>query len=112
VQALGVAVHRVAPLGRRRAGALELAREVVALCDGRTPATLRFAYDDGARCGTSCASRGHAPTALPTSAPAPSVRQIKRLQAGGWGHLPVCVAKTQYSFSTDPALRARPAATR
>ena len=38
-----------------------------------------------------------------------SVRnQFKDLQAGGYGHLPVCMAKTQYSFSTDPNLRGAP----
>ena len=34
--------------------------------------------------------------------------QINRLQAAGYGHYPVCVAKTQYSFSTDPTLRGAP----
>jgi len=34
--------------------------------------------------------------------------QIKRLQEGGYGHYPVCVAKTQYSFATDPSLRGAP----
>ena len=34
--------------------------------------------------------------------------QIKRLQEDGYGHYPVCVAKTQYSFSTDAALRGAP----
>ena len=29
--------------------------------------------------------------------------QIKQLQDQGYGHFPVCVAKTQYSFSTDPS---------
>ena len=38
-----------------------------------------------------------------------SVRnQFKDLQAAGYGHLPVCMAKTQYSFSTDPNLRGAP----
>jgi formate--tetrahydrofolate ligase len=38
-----------------------------------------------------------------------SVRvQIQKLQDSGYGHFPVCVAKTQYSFSTDPALRGAP----
>jgi len=33
-----------------------------------------------------------------------SVRsRLKEMEAAGFGHLPVCVAKTQYSFSTDPA---------
>jgi formate--tetrahydrofolate ligase len=34
--------------------------------------------------------------------------QIKKLQVEGYGHYPVCVAKTQYSFSTDPQLRGAP----
>jgi formate--tetrahydrofolate ligase len=34
--------------------------------------------------------------------------QIRQLQEGGYGHYPVCVAKTQYSFSTDPKLRGAP----
>ena len=38
-----------------------------------------------------------------------SVRdRFKELQAGGYGHFPVCMAKTQYSFSTDPNLKGAP----
>ena len=38
-----------------------------------------------------------------------SVRnRFRDLQAAGFGHLPICVAKTQYSFSTDPNLRGAP----
>jgi formate--tetrahydrofolate ligase len=38
-----------------------------------------------------------------------SVRaQFKQLQDAGYGDLPICVAKTQYSFSTDPALKGAP----
>ena len=35
-------------------------------------------------------------------------QQFADLQAGGFGHLPICVAKTQYSFSTDPNLKGAP----
>ena len=34
--------------------------------------------------------------------------QFRRLEKNGFGHLPVCMAKTQYSFSTDPTLRSAP----
>jgi len=34
--------------------------------------------------------------------------QLKEWEAQGYGHLPVCMAKTQYSFSTDPNLRGAP----
>jgi formate--tetrahydrofolate ligase len=34
--------------------------------------------------------------------------QLKAWEAAGYGHLPICMAKTQYSFSTDPDLRGAP----
>jgi formate--tetrahydrofolate ligase len=34
--------------------------------------------------------------------------QLRAWEADGYGHLPVCMAKTQYSFSTDPSLRGAP----
>ena len=34
--------------------------------------------------------------------------QLKAWEAAGYGHLPVCMAKTQYSFTTDPNLRGAP----
>ena len=42
------------------------------------------------------------------SAPANVKKQIDDLQANGYGSFPVCVAKTQYSFSTDPAKKGAP----
>ncbi|QGZ36936.1 formate--tetrahydrofolate ligase [Stappia indica] len=36
------------------------------------------------------------------------VEQLERWEADGFGHLPVCMAKTQYSFSADPTLRGAP----
>ncbi len=34
--------------------------------------------------------------------------QLKAWEEQGYGDLPICIAKTQYSFSTDPALRGAP----
>jgi formate--tetrahydrofolate ligase len=34
--------------------------------------------------------------------------RLSALEAAGYGNLPICMAKTQYSFSTDPALKGRP----
>ncbi len=34
--------------------------------------------------------------------------QLKTWEAAGYGHLPVCMAKTQYSFTTDPNVRGAP----
>jgi len=34
--------------------------------------------------------------------------QLKKMQDDGFGKLPICIAKTQYSFSTDPNLKGAP----
>ena len=34
--------------------------------------------------------------------------QLKKWEEAGYGHLPVCMAKTQYSFTTDPNRRGAP----
>ena len=34
--------------------------------------------------------------------------QLKKIQEKGFGKLPICIAKTQYSFSTDPNLKGAP----
>lgn len=38
----------------------------------------------------------------------PAKRRLAALEAAGYGRLPVCIAKTQYSFSADPTLRGAP----
>ena len=61
------------------------------------------------RCGTrSARSRRRSTAASEVTADAKVRGQIKKLQEDGYGHYPVCVAKTQYSFSTDAQLRAAP----
>ena len=39
----------------------------------------------------------------------PAMRKLKKYEADGFGHFPVCMAKTQYSFSADPTLLGAPA---
>ena len=88
-------------------GAAELAHEVVRLCD--EPGDFKFVYEDSATLwekmhAIATQIYGAADIAAETKVRA----QIVRLQADGYGHYPVCVAKTQYSFSTDPLLRGAP----
>ena len=70
---------------------------------------LRFTYPDDATLWekmTAIATRIYGASEVTAST---AVRaQIKRLQDEGYGAYPVCVAKTQYSFSTDPKLRGAP----
>ncbi|HEY6484635.1 MAG TPA: formate--tetrahydrofolate ligase [Steroidobacteraceae bacterium] len=89
-------------------GAVELAREVVRLCE--QPGDFKFVYDDNAtlweKINAIAMRIYHASEVIADKA----VRtQIERLQNGGYGHYPVCVAKTQYSFTTDPKVRGAPA---
>jgi formate--tetrahydrofolate ligase len=104
----GVPVHTARHWALGGAGAADLAHEVVRLAEGRT-ASIRFAYDDADPLWEkirSIATRIYGAADVNAS---PTVRaQIDRLQGEGYGHLPVCVAKTQYSFSTDAAVRGAP----
>ena len=42
------------------------------------------------------------------TAPTAVRNRFRALQDGGYGHFPVCMAKTQYSFSTDPSRKGAP----
>ena len=46
--------------------------------------------------------------AAEVTAPATVKNQIAKFEADGFGHYPVCMAKTQYSFSTDPNAKGAP----
>ncbi len=89
-------------------GAEELARTVVDLVE-KVPSDFRFVYDDQATLWdkvTTVAKNLYG--ASEVTADTKIRNQIKKLQDGGYGHYPVCVAKTQYSFSTDAQLRGAP----
>ena len=88
-------------------GALELAREVVRLCE--QPSSFHFVYEDSATLWDKMkAIATKIYHASDITADAKVRTQIRQLQESGYGHYPVCVAKTQYSFSTDPKLRGAP----
>ncbi len=90
------------------AGAEELAREVVRLAESGT-AAMRFVYQDEDTLWDkmkAIATRVYG--AGDISADSAVRAKIQKLQTDGFGHYPVCVAKTQYSFSTDPKLRGAP----
>jgi formate--tetrahydrofolate ligase len=89
-------------------GAEELARTAVDVID-RIPSDFRFVYEDDAPLWDKMkviATKIYGASDITADA---KVRaQIKKLQEDGFGHYPVCVAKTQYSFSTDPGSRGAP----
>jgi formate--tetrahydrofolate ligase len=88
-------------------GAAELAKIVVGLCD--QPSQPSFVYEDADPLWekiNKIAKKVY--RASEVTADAKVRGQIKKLQEDGYGHFPVCVAKTQSSFSTDAALRGAP----
>jgi formate--tetrahydrofolate ligase len=107
VAAWGVPLRLARHWAEGGAGAVDLAREVVRLCE--QPGRFRFVYEDAEALWEKMrklASQVYG--AADISAPADVRAQIQSLQDSGYGHYPICVAKTQYSFSTDPKLRGAP----
>jgi formate--tetrahydrofolate ligase len=87
-------------------GAAELAHEVVRLCE--QPSTFKFVYQDSESLWDkmkAIATKIYGASDI--TADAKVLAQIQKLQES-YGNYPVCVAKTQYSFSTDPSLRGAP----
>ena len=93
-------------------GAEDVARAVVALVEGdakQAVSGFKFVYEESLPLLdkiTAIATKIYGAAKVTAS---PKVaEQIKKLQAAGYGHYPVCVAKTQYSFSTNPNSRGAP----
>jgi len=88
-------------------GATIVAKEVVELCSH--PNYFKFTYDEKDTLWDkmkAVATKIYGASEITADS---KVRaQIKQLQESGYGHYPICVAKTQYSFSTDPKLRGAP----
>ncbi len=89
-------------------GATNLAKSVVKLIDEK-PGKLSFVYDDAdelwKKIGKVAKKIYHASEVVADTAVR---KKIEKFQEDGFGNLPICIAKTQYSFSTDPQLRGAP----
>jgi formate--tetrahydrofolate ligase len=90
-------------------GAEDLARAVVGAIEAAPRSAQRFVYDDA---DTLWQKAEHVAKkiygAAGVTADAKVRRQLTLLEEQGHGRLPVCIAKTQYSFSTDPLARGAP----
>ena len=88
-------------------GGQALAEEVVRLCD--QPSNFAFSYDVDAsieeKLNTIATRIYHAGGVNLVGA---AEEQLHDLEANGYGNLPICMAKTQYSFSDDPTLVGAP----
>ncbi|NQW04426.1 MAG: formate--tetrahydrofolate ligase [Acidobacteria bacterium] len=90
------------------AGAEDLARAVISAIE-QGPSGFHFVYEDDLTLWDkmkTIATKIYG--AGDITADVKVTKQIAKLQADGYGHYPVCVAKTQYSFATDASLRGAP----
>ncbi|MSP97629.1 MAG: formate--tetrahydrofolate ligase, partial [Betaproteobacteria bacterium] len=104
---LGVPVVLATHWGEGGKGAAELAHIVVGLCEQKS--NFQFVYEEQDTLWekvNKIAKKIYRASAV--TADTKVRNQIKKLQEDGYGHYPVCVAKTQSSFSTDASLRGAP----
>ena len=90
------------------AGAVDLAETVVKTIE-EAENNFKFLYEDDLDLWSkmeTIAKKIYGASSI--SAPNNIKKQIEDLQKNGYGKYPVCVAKTQYSFSTDPSLKGAP----
>ena len=107
VEAMGVKIVLATHWADGGKGAVALAHAVVELCE--QPSSMTFVYEDEDSLWdkiTAVATKIYG--AKEVTADAKVRLKLKELEASGYGHFPICVAKTQYSFSTDAALRGAP----
>ncbi len=90
-------------------GTLELAEEVVKICESSDPNNFKFMYEDNISLEEKIRSVAQKIYRADDIVIDKSVSdQLKGFEESGYGNLPICIAKTQYSFSTNPSLRGAP----
>ena len=104
---LGVNVALSEVWGKGGAGGIELAEEVLRLVEGEN--NFHFVYEDDLSLKDkieAVASKIYRADGVTFTTPAK--KQLETIEGLGFGRLPVCMAKTQYSFSDDPTLLGAP----
>ncbi|PPR31040.1 MAG: Formate--tetrahydrofolate ligase [Alphaproteobacteria bacterium MarineAlpha9_Bin2] len=90
-------------------GAIELANNVVELCKNSVKKNFKFLYSDDISLWKKIETIAkEIYGASEVIADTKTREQLKKLEEEGFAKLPICVAKTQYSFSTDPDLKGAP----
>ena len=90
-------------------GTLELAEEVVKISESSDLSSFKFMYEDNVSLEEKIRSVAQKIYRAEDIVIDKSVSdQLKGFEENGYGDLPICIAKTQYSFSTNPSLRGAP----
>jgi formate--tetrahydrofolate ligase len=109
VDELGVRAFPATHFTDGGAGATDLAKGVLDLLEEADGSTFAFTYPDDVPLKEKAETLAHRLYgASSVTWDGRAKRRLDRLEADGYGGLPICVAKTQYSFSTDATLRGAP----
>jgi len=109
VAAEGVDAYPATHFFEGGAGAADLAKGVLTLLEQQEGPSVRFTYDDDLPLAEKVeVVAGRLYGAARVTWDPKASRRLERIEADGFGALPVCIAKTQYSFSSDPRLRGAP----
>ena len=104
----GVKASKCTHWSNGSAGTEELAKNVVEICEDKKD-IFKYLYEDDLplfkKIEKIAQEIYHASEVM---ADTKVRRQLKDFEENGFGKLPVCIAKTQYSFSTDPSLKGAP----
>ena len=104
---LGVNVALSEVWGKGSEGGVALAEEVVRLCEEENNFSYSYELDLGIEEKIKAIAKKvyHAKHVIIQP---PAMKELKKLEALGFGDLPICMAKTQYSFSDDQTLLGAP----
>ena len=105
---MGVKAIRCEHWAKGSEGTVELAEEVVSICEADAAQFAPLYEDDLPLFEKIRTIATRIYRADDVAADMKIRNQLRDWEAAGFGHLPVCMAKTQYSFSTDPNLRGAP----
>ena len=110
VSAEGATAFEATHFSNGGAGAEALAQGVLEAIEADSGEGFSFVYDDAMSLkdkAAAVATKVYGAEGVTFDGKA--ARRLERIEAEGYGHLPVCMAKTQYSFSTDPSKLGAPA---
>jgi formate--tetrahydrofolate ligase len=107
-EAIGIEAISSDHWGTGGAGALDLARGVIRIIDEQ-PSNFKLLYPDDMSLWDKIRTVAESVYGADVVVADQRIHdQLARLQETGFGHYPVCMAKTQYSFSSDPSLKGAP----
>tara|TARA_B100000427_G_scaffold309188_1_gene298005 strand:+ start:402 stop:2084 length:1683 start_codon:yes stop_codon:yes gene_type:complete len=106
---IGVKVSKCTHWSDGGEGTKDLAKKVVEICDNSNPKNFKFLYDENENLWNKVEKIAkEIYKASNITADEKVKEQLKIFEKNGYGKLPVCIAKTQYSFSVDPKLKGAP----